>query len=492
MLGNSTNDFSQLQLPPLQHDEFLPRIGKWIMGGGLLLIVVFGAAVVASTVLRYKVAVKAPATIRPAGELRLVQPAIAGTITQIHAQANQHLQKGAVIAHIDNSRLLIQESQLQESIQQIQLQLGQIDAQISSLESQLVAESALIDRSLAATYAELASNLRQYQDQSVISQANLNEAEVNLSVAIAQQNRLQEENELEATLQEARAELQFTKAQRDRLNQVLEYGAISQNYYEEKAQAYERAKAKLAQTQAAAKKIAEEKLQAVQAATASLQRARAAVNPSDANIVMVEERVGLERAKGRATIAALNKEKEMLVERQIGLQNQLDQALKDLQQVETDLEQTVIRSPVEGILIQLQLRNQGQVVQPGEAIARIAPTRSPLLIKTQIPAQDIDKVKLGQIVQMQISACPHPDYGTLKGTVKTVAPDTFPASRREDGAPTGPATYEVVVQPQAQFVGNQRHQCPLQAGMEGRANIISREETILKFILRKTRLLTEL
>jgi len=492
MLDELSGNPAQLQLPALQEDEFLPRIGLWVMGGGLFLVALFGVTAVLSAVLHYKVAVKVPATIRPAGELRLVQPAIAGTIKQISARGNQHLQKGQVIAQMDDSQLLIQESQLQESIRQMQLQLGQIDAQIGSLDAQIVAESTLVSRSLAAAEAELASNQRQYRDQHIVTQADLAEAEAKLRVAIAQQSRLAEEKELEATLQEAKAALEVAKVQRDRLKQVLESGAISQNQFEEKQQALESAKAKLAQTQAAAKKIAEEKQQAVESAQANLRRTRAAIYPSDAGITMAEERIGLEQARGRATLAALTKERETLLERQIGLQNQLDQASKDLQQVETNLRQTIIRAPVEGILLQLQLRNQGQVVQPGEAIAHIAPTNQPLLIKAQVASQDIDKVKPGQVVQMQVSACPHPDYGTLKGTVQTVAPDALPTVNKEANAPAAAAAYEVIVQPQTQFVGSRERHCTLQAGMEGRADIISREETILKFVLRKTRLLTDL
>ncbi|MEO0489801.1 MAG: hypothetical protein AAFZ49_09620 [Cyanobacteria bacterium J06659_2] len=30
---------------------------------------------------------------------------------------------------------------------------------------------------------------------------------------------------------------------------------------------------------------------------------------------------------------------------------------------------------------------------------------------------------MGQLVQIRISACPYPDYGTLPGTVQTISPD---------------------------------------------------------------------
>jgi len=88
---------------------------------------------------------------------------------------------------------------------------------------------------------------------------------------------------------------------------------------------------------------------------------------------------------------------------------------------------------------------------------------------------------------MQVSACPYPDYGTLKGTVRTVAPD-LPSASNEVGIRRTPP----IIQPQTRFVGNEDRQCRLQSGMEGRADIISRQETVLKFILRKARVLTDL
>ena len=68
-------------------------------------------------------------------------------------------------------------------------------------------------------------------------------------------------------------------------------------------------------------------------------------------------------------------------------------------------------------MFQLNLRNPGQTVTLGEQIAHIAPTHSSLIIKALVPAQEIDKVEIDQKVQMKVSACPYPDYGTLKGVV---------------------------------------------------------------------------
>jgi multidrug resistance efflux pump len=73
-----------------------------------------------------------------------------------------------------------------------------------------------------------------------------------------------------------------------------------------------------------------------------------------------------------------------------------------------------------GIIQELNLRHRSQVVRLGEVLAQIAPNQLPLQIKAQAAAQHIGKVEVGQTVQMQVSACPYPDYGTLKGVVQTI------------------------------------------------------------------------
>ncbi|MDP5016181.1 MAG: HlyD family secretion protein, partial [Dolichospermum sp.] len=102
-------------------------------------------------------------------------------------------------------------------------------------------------------------------------------------------------------------------------------------------------------------------------------------------------------------------------------------------------------------------------------------------------------VKTGQPVQMQVSACPYPDYGTLKGTVKTVGADVLVTTQNNSIISTPQiATYEINIEPQSLFLGKSNHSCYLKSGMEGRADIISRRETVLQFILRKGKLITNL
>jgi HlyD family secretion protein len=122
------------------------------------------------------------------------------------------------------------------------------------------------------------------------------------------------------------------------------------------------------------------------------------------------------------------------------------------------------------------------------------------MIKALVAAQDIGKVQLCEQeklldckegkVQLRFSAYPYPDYGTLKGAVRAIAPDAI-TSQSSGGAASAPY-YEVTIQPERPYLVRSDHQYPIKPGMEVTADIISREETILTFILRKARLLTHL
>lgn len=431
----NTPDLDQLHL--VQDDEFLPSISRWITIGGVILIGIFGVAIALSTVLKYRVTVKVPATIRPAGELRIVQSATEGIVKSIQVKENQFVKKGEAIASIDDSRLQTQKSQLQGNIRQSELQLAQIAAQISSFNTQLVAETNLIARNIAAAQAELSHNQRDYKDRQVISQAEA---------------------------QAAKASWELANEEKKRYQQLVDAGAIAVLQVKEKEQAFK-------------------------AAEARLQQVQTRLNPSNASVAIATERIAQEKARGESTLATLKKERENLQRQQVEVQSQLNRDLKELKQIQLELSKTSILAPDSGVILQLALRNVSQIVRPGETLAQIAPSNAPLVVKTRVEAQDIDKVKPGQKVQIQVSACPYTDYGTLNGTVKTVAPDVLPASNETDAS--AHASYQVIIQPHTKFMGSER-QCRLQSGMEGRADIISREETVLKFILRKTRLITGL
>ncbi|MDX2242310.1 MAG: HlyD family efflux transporter periplasmic adaptor subunit [Leptolyngbyaceae cyanobacterium bins.302] len=133
-------------LPPLQEDEFLPPMSRWITVGALLLVGMLAGGVALASLIRYNITVQAIATVRPVDEVSVVQATAAGTIQRILVQENQPVQPGDVIAElgaVDRSRLAklqARRQQLQNYIQQYQTQTEQIDQKLQALNPQNTAE----------------------------------------------------------------------------------------------------------------------------------------------------------------------------------------------------------------------------------------------------------------------------------------------------------------------------------------------------------------
>ena len=284
---NNTNP-SQL-LRAASSDEFLPPISRWTTLSGLFLVGTVGAAVTLASCIKYNVTVKAPATVRPAGEVRIVQARSEGTVDSIEVEENQLVQRGDVIARIDNSQLQTQASQLKESIKNSQLQLAQTDDQVRALDRQILAETNRIDRAVASAQAELEQTQRDYQDKQVTIKAQVQEAQAN--VRLAQEEVHQAQTELTsaiANLKSSEAARAAAQSKQNRYQPIAEAGAISQERLEEaeleaqqQQQAYEAQKAAVE----GQKQTIERQKQAVEAASARLD-AVAGLNPSAATVAI--------------------------------------------------------------------------------------------------------------------------------------------------------------------------------------------------------------
>jgi multidrug efflux pump subunit AcrA (membrane-fusion protein) len=493
-------------LPSLQSNEFIPPISRWTTFGGMFILCVISLAIPVAAVAQYKVTVTGQAVVRPTGELRIVQAATEGQVMQIYVKENQEVKKGDTVATIDDSRLQTKKSQLQSNIQQVQLQLLQIDAQMKALNQQIKAETERKNRAVSSAQAELNRVQRNYQDRQITAKAEVEEAQANLKKAEKEWYQASVElRSARANLQSTEAALKAAQSKRDRYQKVVQEGALSLNQLEEVqlevAQQQQAVEVRRATIEAQKLLIAQQQ-QAVAAVRAKLQRAQAALNPSDAEVAIAQENIAQENARGQATLATLNREWEALFQQRIQMKNQLQRDTSELQQIESDLNQTKITVTEDGIISRLNLRNPGQTVRMGEEIAQIVPSNAPLAIKAAVAPDDVSKLEKGQKVQMRVSACPYPDYGTLQGVVSQISKDTIKSQKGQTvpsvaniSTPSWDSTasfYEVTILPDGLSLGRRNHQCTIQSGMEGTADIISRQETVLKFMLRKARLITNL
>jgi HlyD family secretion protein len=428
-------------LPVAGTDEFFPAVSRWARMGGVLLVVGFAALVLLSSVLRYNVTVRAQAYVRPAGELRVVQAQVEGAVTEILVAESQRVEKGSVLARVDDSRLRREHSKLRTALDNTALQVEQIRAQLKALDRQIAAEENLLARRQTTAEAELKLRQREL---------------VQLTATTA------------ADVEAARAEVEFASEELSRYRTLAEDGAVSARDVRAK----------------------ETELSALEA---RLARVEAALDPSDAGIEIAAENIVQEQARGEAMLATLLREREQLRQRMIETETSRGNYAEDLEQVDSYISSATIRAPVTGVIQELTLRNPGQLVQEGDLVARIAPADDALEIKAVAAIQDIGAIAVGQRVHMRVSACPYPDYGTLGGTVTAISPDVVrPLDARVayGAGASGGIGYEVTARPDTLVLQDRARRCKIQPGMEGRADIVSDEQTVLQFLLGKARLIT--
>ena len=178
------------------------------------------------------------------------------------------------------------------------------------------------------------------------------------------------------------------------------------------------------------------------------------------------------------------------------LQQKLEGDRQKLQQIENNLQESKIRTPIAGTIQKLYLHHQEQPIHTGELIAKISSNQAPLLVKASVAPQDIDKVAKDQKVSLKVFACPHTYYGMLQGRTIDISPpisqtltEEQTISQHKQNIDSASDTYEVIIEPASLSLRKDKQKCLLQSGMKARADIITREETILALILRKARLI---
>jgi multidrug efflux pump subunit AcrA (membrane-fusion protein) len=481
--------------------EFLPRMGRWHNVGGFIMVACLGGAVALSTVLKYNVTVQAPASIRPAGELRLVQSTIEGSIVNIFVRENQTVRQRQQIATVQDlrleSKLQTKRSQFAGDMRKVNQQINAIDQQIIALDQQATAEQDRSNRSIAGIQSELSRAKRDHHDKQITTQTEVTEAQANRQTVQAEQQVAHSELQVaQANLKSLQAGHQSALVRAQRYQEAAAAGGISMNQLEEvRLAAAQQAQAIAAQI-ATIDKQQQNVLRVKQIAAAAqsrVQRTQVALNPSATESATIAQKIAAEQANAQAALARFQQDRQKLLQQRLELTNQLTSIDRDVAQIAIDLKPIAILAPVSGKIQELNLRNKSQVVRPGDRIAQILPTSSPLQIKAAVAIADIDNVQVGYAVKMRVSACPYSDYGVISGKVQEVAADAKSVDRSLGNTAGQLSTavngiYEVTIAPDHLALHQSGKVCQVRSGMDGRVDIMAKEESVFQFMLRKARL----
>jgi HlyD family secretion protein len=162
------------------------------------------------------------------------------------------------------------------------------------------------------------------------------------------------------------------------------------------------------------------------------------------------------------------------------LQSELADLQSRLSEQRVTLRYQEIRSPVDGMVFDLQAGGPGFVAQTSEPVLKIVPQES-LQARVQIPSRQVGFVRVGQPVEISIDSYPSSDFGVVKGEVERISSDALPP----DPAQAEPEyRFPGVVKLNEQVLTlRDGKQLPLQAGMSLRAHIKLRSVSYLQLLL---------
>ena len=411
---NTANWSTSLQTVLDQPPSNLPH--KMILGG-MVFCLAFGAWAWLGQIEQVG---HAQGLLIPKGEVYKIQPSDPGKVAMIGVKEGQAVKAGQMLMELDSQIAAGEVERLQQMQVEDKTQLSQMQGMIDRI------------RLEAQTRAEI-SNANTQAQKSAIAEAN---SKVNTT------------RELLAQLQTD--ETAF-KARLKRLTPFVEQGAIAKEQLFEAEQALRDRQRSITQNQG------------------DLKQTLAQANQLQAGLIQ-------KQAEGStAQIEAQQRIQQLKVE-MTQLKGKIAETNNLLKSAKTKLGQRFLYAPVTGYVSSLNIRNTGEVVQPGQTIAEMAPENAPLVLSAILPNEEAGFVKVGMPVQVKFDAYPYQDYGVVPGKVISISPD---AKKDEKLG----AVYRVEVALETNFVTAKHQNIKFKAGQTANADIIIRRRRIADILL---------
>ena len=137
-----------------------------------------------------------------------------------------------------------------------------------------------------------------------------------------------------------------------------------------------------------------------------------------------------------------------------------------------------LRSPVDGIINDLQVTSIGGFVQAGQKVMEVIPMGDKLLVETRIKPSDIAFIKVGDKALVKVTAYDFSTYGGLDGRVVQVSADSIYDEVEKQ------AYFNVIVETDRAYLESAGRRLPITPGMMTDTQIITGRKSILSYLLK--------
>ena len=142
------------------------------------------------------------------------------------------------------------------------------------------------------------------------------------------------------------------------------------------------------------------------------------------------------------------------------------------------LNRNELRSPVDGVVSNVQVTTVGGFVQAGQKIMEVVPVGEKLLVETRIKPSDIAFIKVGDKALVKVSAYDFSIYGGLEGKVVQVSADSIYDEAAKE------AYFNVIVGTDRSYLTSQGRRLPITPGMMTDTQIITGRKSVLSYLLK--------
>jgi hemolysin D len=451
--------------------DALPRV--WTRG---VLYVLVGFAFVLlpwATLSKVDETGSARGRIEPKGATQKLDTSIGGSVKAVKVKEGDSVKAGQVLLELESDILQTDMQQAKEKLQGLQNQVAQLDV----IKKQLQLTLSVQEQQNKSQALEKISQINQAKQNLDAKQSiyNLQKLEKEALVSQAQQQISTTQNDEKSS----QNRLSIDSRQVERFSQLVNDGAVSTNQVdqlkkeeEESKRLYEKAKSDIKQAEL---RLAEEQNR-YQSTMSQLES-----DIKQANLRLQEEQNSYQSLLQTGKLAMLRNQQQVKdLDTQIGtLQSQIAQAGSQMTSLKLQMQQRIVRSPIDGVIFEFPTTKPGAVVQPGQRIAQIAPKNTNFVLKAQIPSQDSGFLKMGMPVKIKFDAYPFQEYGIVQGKLTWISPDS-----KVSQTPQGNAeNFDLEITIDQQYIQNGKKRIPLSAGQTANAEVIIRQRRVIDFVL---------
>ncbi|NRF63056.1 HlyD family type I secretion periplasmic adaptor subunit [Vibrio coralliilyticus] len=203
-------------------------------------------------------------------------------------------------------------------------------------------------------------------------------------------------------------------------------------------------------------------------------------------LASIEQKI--EEARGKKSVlikqADSNEQKieQLLAEAKSKVSDDRSKAVSDLSALnarvrssQAKLTNTMLVSPLQGLVQSLPSTQNGGVIQPGGTVVEIVPVGGKADFKARLSPRDIGFVNVGQPTRIKIDAFDYSRFGALKGEVESISPTTSQSER-------GEIYYEVVVSVETPYFRDNPESFSILPGMTGEVDITTGEKSVFQYL----------